>query len=393
MKKIWIISELFYPNDSATAYILTEIAKKFTQQYEVNVICADTNYEHDINRVSDINNKDIPKINIFRVNVPELNKNNLAKRLLRVITVSRKLYRIAKEKVQNDDLVFAVTNPAFLLPYMAKLKAQKKVKYILLVHDVFPENAKVSGIIRMGFPYKILKRYFDKAYSAADKIIVLGEDMKEIITIKTGRSDNVFVCENWGDENIVPKTRSYDGKIVLQYAGNIGRVQGLEDLLSIANKIKSPLLMLDFWGSGALAPYLNGFVNKNHLTNVRIRGSYNRKTQQNDVLNDCDIAIVGLAKGMKGLGVPSKAYNILAAGKPILYIGDPGSEIYNLVKTHDLGAVFEWDEQHALTEWLNGLTIENIAKIREKGKRSRDLYEKQYTKKIILEKMLGLLDS
>lgn len=390
MKKLWIISELFYPNESATAYILTEMAKKFAAQYEVNVICADTNYEHDANRVSEVVERGIPGINFFRVDVPELDKNNLAKRMVRFVSVSKKLYKVALENVKDGDMVFAVTNPAFLLPYMAKLKKQKRVEYVLLVHDVFPENALASGVIRMKSIYNFLKKRFDKAYGAADKIIVLGEDMKEIVAAKTVRTDNVFVCENWGATNIQPIDRPADGKIVLQYAGNIGRVQGIEELLESARKTKNKNLVFDFWGSGALIPYLNEYCTSHQMPNVRIRGSYNRSTQ-NQVLNDCDIAVISLAKGMKGLGVPSKTYNILAAGKPIVYLGDPGSEIYNMVEKHDLGVVFDWDQQAELITWLNGLTVDSLADLREKGKRARALYESQYTEEIILNKTLEVI--
>lgn len=386
--RIWIISELFFPNESATGYILTEIAKAFTFKYEVNVICADTNYENDTNRVAGENeSKTIPEINIVRVHIPELDKNSLPKRLLRFFSVNSKLYQQALKKIKSGDIVFAVTNPAPLLLNLQKLKKKKEIEYILLVHDVFPENALASGVMKKTPLYAFVKKRFDKAYAAADKVLVLGEDMKGIISSKIGSYKNVFVCENWGEESIKPFARPMDGKIVLQYAGNLGRVQGLKCLLSIVSNLKNDRLLFDFWGSGALVPYFNNFVSENFLNQVRIRGSYNRGTQ-NEVLNDCDIAIVCLAKGMKGLGVPSKTYNILAAGKPILYIGDEGSEIYNLVKDNDLGAAFDWNQTEELTEWLNALTITDLDNLKEKGKQSRALYESRYTKEIILKKIL-----
>lgn len=391
MKCLWIISELFYPNESATAHILTEMAKTFTSKYEVNVICADTNYEKDSNRVSDTSNvKDLPGIKTIRVPVPELDKNSLPKRLLRFLSVSNSLYRQALKVVKSGDVVFAVTNPAFLLPKMRKLKKKKGVEYILLVHDVFPENALASGIMKIKPIYSFLKKRFDKAYAAADKVLALGEDMKEIVASKTGRRDNVFVCENWGEANIKPADRPSDGKIVLQYAGNIGRVQGIENVLSVVSGLNNQSLVFDFWGSGALVPYINNFIAENKLENVRVRGSYNRATQ-NEVLNDCNMAIICLAKGMKGLGVPSKTYNVLAAGKPILYIGDQESEIYNLVKDNDLGFVFDWDQTAELTAWLNALSAKKIDSLNEKGKHSRALYESQYTQEIILKKTLDVV--
>ncbi len=386
MNYLWIISELFHPNESATAYILTDMAKKFTEAYKVNVICADTNYEGDNKRVVGAA-ADILGINVLRVGAPELDKNNIFKRLVRFLSVSRKLYMKAKEVVQPGDTVFAVTNPAFLLPYMKKLKKKKKFKYILLVHDVFPENALATGLMKIKPLYAVLKNVFDKSYAAADKILVLGQDMKDIVASKTGRAENVFVCENWGSDAIVPKDRPVDGRIVLQYAGNIGRVQGLEDWAEFASNTKNPSLVFDFWGSGALVPFLDNFVSDNKLTNVRIRGSYNRATQ-NEVLNDCDIAVISLAKGMRGLGVPSKTYNILAAGKPILFIGDEGSEIYNLVKKHDLGYVFTWEQREEINAFLTSLNHNSLAELKAKGLRSRDCYEKYFTQDIILNKTL-----
>ena len=46
-----------------------------------------------------------------------------------------------------------------------------------------------------------------------------------------------------------------------------------------------------------------------------------------------------LGKGMFGLGVPSKAYNLIAAGLPILFVGPKDSEISNLVNENELGGL------------------------------------------------------
>ncbi len=160
-KTLWLISELFYPNESATAYILTEMAKAFSAEYDVKVICADTNYEHDDSRVSTDDNKTLPGIEITRVSVPELDKNNITKRLLRFITVSRQLYKAADKMVQHGDVVFAVTNPALILTYMSRLKKQKNIEYFLLVHDVFPENAAATGVMKIQVFFHRLKKRFD----------------------------------------------------------------------------------------------------------------------------------------------------------------------------------------------------------------------------------------
>lgn len=70
--------------------------------------------------------------------------------------------------------------------------------------------------------------------------------------------------------------------------------------------------------------------------NVFFHGPYFR-SQQNEVLSACDIALVTLQKGMYGLGVPSKTYNILASGRPILFLGPKDSEIDLLVREEGIG--------------------------------------------------------
>ena len=388
---LWIVSELFYPNESATAYILTQMALAFTEAYEVKVICADSNYEHDNSRVASCA-AELPGITVRRVKVPEWNKNSLPGRLLRLLSTSRILYREALRAVRPGDTVFAVTNPALLLLHLERLRRRRDFRYILLVHDVFPENAFASGVAGK-IPLKgLLKKRFDRAYAAADKVLVLGEDMKEVVAAKTGRPECVFVCENWGEEEIVPRPRQGGEGIVLQYAGNIGRVQGLEQLVSLLPAVENKILTFDFWGSGALVPFIANFAEKNPCCGIRLRGSYNR-AMQTEVLNSCDIAVISLARGMKGLGVPSKTYNILAAGKPILYIGDEGSDIYRLVRENDLGAAFDWDHTPELLEWLQSLTPASLEHLREQGKRSRALYESRFTKSKMLHKTLEIVSA
>ena len=58
-------------------------------------------------------------------------------------------------------------------------------------------------------------------------------------------------------------------------------------------------------------------------------------------LNACDIAIVTLANGMLGLGVPSKAYYSMAADKPLFCIMDKKSEIYTMVEEYNIGWAVE----------------------------------------------------
>lgn len=114
------------------------------------------------------------------------------------------------------------------------------------------------------------------------------------------------------------------------------------------------------------------------------------RSRQNDFLNACDVAIITLTEGMYGLGVPSKSYNIMATGKPILFIGDKNSEIAICIKEYDLGWVVEPNNPIELKN-----VIEQIYSKRnllfEYRQRVRSVAETVFAKDIILEKYFQIL--
>ena len=82
---------------------------------------------------------------------------------------------------------------------------------------------------------------------------------------------------------------------------------------------------------------------------------------------------------MYGLGVPSKTYNILAAGKPVLFLGPKDSEIFRLVKANDIGWAFDWNEAGQMMEMINQLSIHDLQAIEDRGENARRLVETAYT--------------
>lgn len=123
---------------------------------------------------------------------------------------------------------------------------------------------------------------------------------------------------------------------------------------------------------------------------VQFNGSYSRE-DQNLILNSTDIAIVTLSKGMYGLGVPSKTYNILAAGKPILFIGDLNSEIGLLIKDYDIGYRFSPDDWKGIINFMSELTIDTLSELEEKGRNARILAEEYYSEEKILSRFIKLV--
>lgn len=395
MKRLWIITELFYPDETATAYILTKVANHLAATHDVNVICGPTSYDGG-NRQNSVGKLD-ERVKLLRVSNTKLSKNGLFTRVLRFISLTSKLTRTLKENLREDDEILVVTNPAPILLSAAAIRKRRGNKLHLLVHDVFPENTIPAGIIKSqgSLFYQVLKSMFDKAYAAADTLIVLGRDMHEVVSKKVSSKENhcnVTIIENWADiESIKMQPRSADGKIELQYAGNIGRVQGLLGFLQSVREASNEALHVSFYGDGVVKEILLNYVAENRMDNVSFHGSYKRE-EQNMILNSCDIAIITLAKGMYGLGVPSKTYNILAAGKPIMFIGDVNSEVALMIKEHKIGFVFASDNHLEIKDFLTKLSMDQKQMLREMGKRARKLAEDVYSEDKILNKYSKLFE-
>lgn len=391
-KALWIITELFPPDETSTAYILGEIANVIAKKYEVNVICGPEIYDKRKKTVP--NNRFVlnPQISVTHVKGVDLDKNTFFGKAMRFAVISRQLYRIAKKSIKEGDKVLLVTNPAPVVALISRLRKKRNFGLNILVHDVFPENTKPAGLKLPSWAYKFLKSLFDKAYSRADQLIALGRDMKQVLEKKVARFEHqpkVTIIENWADLDIVSPIDMplHPDKFVLEYAGNIGRVQGLHALIENIKTANNDGLEFHLWGTGAEENSLKGYVQNNNMDNVVFHGAYLR-SKQSEVINSCDMALVTLTDGMFGLGVPSKTYNIMAAGKAVLFIGEPESEIGLLVKEKNIGCVFRPDDKNGIVKFLTGLNKDRLAEIRLMGERARQIAVTEYAKDIILNKFI-----
>ena len=370
-KKLWIVTELFSPDETSTAYILGEIANAMVEKYLVKVICGPEIY--DKRKKLDENNKFKldASIEVLRANGADLDKNTTKGKALSFLLMSKRLFALAKENIQKDDKVLMVTNPAPLVLMMSRLKRKRGFEWHVLVHDVFPENTKPAGFkLPM---YGLFKQLFDNAYSCADQLIALGRDMKSVLTRKTEKAKahkpRIVIIENWADLDGIKPQPMPNGKIILEYAGKIGRVQGLDKVIE-----QLPAdVEFHLYGTGSMEETLK---NMNH-PRVFFHGPYFR-SQQNEVLAACHIAIVTLQEGMYGLGVPSKTYNILASGRPVLYFGPKDSEIDLLVREYGIGFC-GWPEKWDMEE------------LKMMGRKARTLAEREYSEQTIINKFIAAI--
>ncbi len=397
-QKLWIVTEVFYPEEVATSYILTEIALKLSLGIEVHVICGPKSYEKNVSNYDDAK---ISKIHLHRVNHFNYNKNRLLSRLFRIAFLSLSFFFYGLFKIKQKDKVLIVTNPATIIPLYAFLKKIIGFDYFVLVHDVFPENLVIGGIVSDKNPiYRFLKIIFDYSYRAANKLIVLGRDMQLLIHQKTKMNlGDVVIIPNWADlENVFPITINNNlslesllkSKIVIQYAGNLGRLQNLTNLITIIGKVKNEDLHFIFVGRGAMEQSLKLLAFEKNISNISFLNPFSR-SQQNEYLNACHIGLVSLTDELFGHGVPSKTYNIMAAGKPILFFGNQETEIAKLIQEERCGFSFAHADEMDIIDFFNNLKLSDINILVELGKKGNKVALSNYSKESILKKFNELL--
>jgi glycosyltransferase involved in cell wall biosynthesis len=185
-------------------------------------------------------------------------------------------------------------------------------------------------------------------YKHASKIIVMGRDMNELFQRKTiGLDIPIVTIPNWADlESVEPTPRSNNellnklgllDKFVLLYAGNIGHPTDVETIIDAAEKLldRQEIHFL-FIGAGAKKRFVEQQVEERGLANVTVL-DFMPRTEQIVFLNACDIGLIALIKGMKGTAMPSRTYNIMAAGKPVLALAEQGSELAHVIDEERIG--------------------------------------------------------
>ncbi|RKE04608.1 glycosyltransferase family 4 protein [Marinifilum flexuosum] len=396
MKEIKLISEYYYPEEPSTGYYIKGIAEGLAKDTNLTVIYTSSNASSIIRE---------QEAGLKKIIVPSINidKNKLLPRLYRLLVLSiRLLSRYLKEH-RKGETVICVTNPAFIVPLIALYKRwNKKFKLVFLVHDVFPENLVASGIVkRTNILYKLILRIYNSSYSKADSIVTCGRDMRELFIKKTGAGDNSPTIEyipNWGDINSITPIENYkdlirkeyklQNKLTFQFAGNIGRLQGIPNILESLKSIDYKDIAFVFYGKGAC---LDDILEAND-SRVIYGGSFDKEESQK-YLNLCDISVVCLQKGMTGLGVPSKTYSNLAAGKPILYVGEPEDEIAQVIAKEEIGYVCDLNEPGSIKRGINWFYSLDDYSYNLLSKNSREVAEKLFSQEKVIDQYCSFIKS
>lgn len=346
MRRIWVLSELYFPEQTSTGYLLTQIAEGLATDYEVKVITGPgTKFlKREHTPKYEIHNQ----VEIFRCSGTSFDKNHFPGRLANLITRSSTILWKALRLCKRGEPLLVVTNPP-LLPFVALLiKWLRSCPIVLLIHDVYPEALVASGVLRhSSFIVNMINVMNRVLYKQAATIISLGRDMTELVSSKLDTHNKIVYIPNWAENEIIfPQAKRNNAllnelgvtdKFVVLYAGNMGRTHGIEYLAETVQRLQEmPHIHFIFLGFGAKQQWLADYIAQHHLQNVHLLAPRARADQAL-FLNACDVAIISFVANMAGVSVPSRMYNQMAAGKPIIAMADAASELSHVVREEQLG--------------------------------------------------------
>jgi glycosyltransferase involved in cell wall biosynthesis len=102
-----------------------------------------------------------------------------------------------------------------------------------------------------------------------------------------------------------------------------------------------------------------------------------------------DIWIVPYRKNNTGVSVPSRIYNLLAIGRPIIICSEPDAEAAILMREEDIGWVTPPEEPQAIAEIIS-LAASSAANTKEKGQRAA-IVASRFTRQIALNAYRDLM--
>jgi colanic acid biosynthesis glycosyl transferase WcaI len=397
-QRLWIVSELYYPELTSTGHYITAIAESLADELDVRVICGQPNYSARGSRMPAA--ESLNNVQIKRVWSLTLDKNILLFRLLNMLSLSIAVWLKAIACFRKNDSVLVVTSPPLLPIVTAAAALHRGVGYTLLVHDLYPEQLIATGVLSTGSyiaaTIDISNRW---VYKHAQQIIAVGRDMKQVLEKKTaGLQIPSSYIPNWSDTaQITPQPRGENtllgelkllDKFMVLSAGNFGRPNDLETVVNAAKILTSnEAVHFLFIGNGARERWLQ--QNTADLPNVTILPSMPRE-EQNVFLNACDVTLASLVHGMWGAAVPSRIYNYMAAGKPVIAVCEERSEMARLVTEEEAGLVVRPGDPKELAVAVRKL-MDSPEVVTAMSKNARAAALRNYSAETVLKQYLELM--
>lgn len=303
----------------------------------------------------------------------------------------------------RGDIIFLRT-PPLQLGLTGFLAAKlRRVRVVLSVQDIHPDLSIESGILRNRPAIRFARGLEKWVYRISDHIVVISDGFRRNLLAKGVPSGKMTVIPNWVDtdflkplpkDNPLSRKLGLRDKFVVMYSGTISISSNLalEHILEAATSLREDHeVVFAIVGDGLKKAELQRRAEELGTDNVRFL-PFQPYEDLPSLLASSDALLVPLDKEKSQMSVPSKLYNFLAAGRPVLGLAPPDSEVATLIRGTRCGNAVLPDDIAGIREVILKMKGDPYG-CREMASNARRYVVDNFARRMITERYEALLES
>jgi len=396
--RIAFINRYFYPDLSATAQMLTELTEDLDARGEiVTVLTSRLTY---LSSQTLLPATEMHKgIHILRVRSTAFGRGRQHGRLADYLSFYPAALWAAF-RLKGQDCLVVLSDPPLLSVLAVIVGRLKHVKTVCWLQDVFPEIAFRAGVIPAGLIGRVLEQVALWSLRRMDQIIVLGRCMERHLLSCGLPARKVIRIPNWADGSHIRPVDRRDNeffeqhhlqdRFVVMYSGNHGVVHEFKTILALIRETRSiQQICFCFIGEGSQKGQLVEAAQQEGWQHVLFL-PYQPKERLGFSLSAGDVHVVSLRSEMVGLSIPSKIYGIMAAGRPVIFIGPVESEVAALIREAGCGYVVQPGDGQGAAGALLACYRDRI-RLEKQGQAGRRYFERYGDRPVATERFWRVL--
>ena len=340
--KIVVASQHYPPDPSTTAAIMAEIACRLATGHEVVVLSGSPG-------ALPASQTGPGKPRIVAIKNRMTGKAALVRRGAAELLFAARTFLALMRELRPGDVVVTVTAP-FMLPYAVATAARlKRARSALILHDLFPDVLVTAGLLKPGSMVTRTMRFANSLmFRALNAVITIGRDAERPLLSYAGMKRNkIRFIPNWATLAPGPRPLSPDNpfrkplsaRFVVGLSGNLGFTHDPEIVFEAARLLRAEPdihFLLSGWGIGF--ERLKQLQAEANLPNVSFVARV-ADAELEAFLAAANLWIIPYRKDVAGVSVPSRFYNLLAVGRPVVLVSEPEAEAALTVAENGLGWV------------------------------------------------------
>jgi hypothetical protein len=390
------VNRFYWPDCSATGQLLTDVCEHAAANgFRVTVVTGRTRYDAAECFAA---REQRAGVEIRRVWATGLGRDGTPGRLIDYLTFALSAFLALLAIARRGDVILAKTDPPLLsVPVWiaARLRGARGVNWL---QDLFPEVADQLGMTWVRGPVgRLLRLLRDRSLAAAETNVVICESMGDLVAARGARRGQLRVIPNWPDPGIRPVAREGNrlrtqwglaDRFVIGYSGNLGRPHAAGAVAELIRRTAGlERISWLFIGGGSGHRTVRAAAEQAGVPIV-FQG-YQPRERLSESLSVPDLHLVSLDPACEGLLMPSKLYGVMAAGRPILALGDPHGAVATEVRRGVMGVALDIAAPDA---WLATVAAVSTPDVTDAmGSRARTRFEAAFRPTPLLDCWLEVL--